>query len=98
MWKLSAAWPMWSALGAMKTRNPMSYGYSARLIDANDEADGDMPGVRLGRLCIAQRISAADVASRFNISRATVYNWFCGRTKVKSQLVGDVDEFADLLS
>ncbi len=76
----------------------MSYGYSARLVDSNDEADGDMPGVRLGRLCIAQRIPATEVASRFNVSRATIYNWFCGRTKVKSELIDAVDAYADLLS
>ena len=76
----------------------MSYGYSARLVDTNDAADGDMLGVRLGRLCIAQRIPASEVASRFNISRATVYNWFCGRTQVKSELIDAIDAYADSLS
>jgi transcriptional regulator with XRE-family HTH domain len=76
----------------------MSYGYSVRLVDRNDEADGDMPGVRLGRLCIARRVPAVEVASRFNVSRATVYNWFCGRTQPKPELVAAISEYSDSLA
>lgn len=56
----------------------MSYGYSAKLIQLNSVADESRLGVALGRVCIAQDISVAHVASVVGVSRQTVYNWFCG--------------------
>lgn len=56
----------------------MSYGYSVRLLEANREADAGLLGVRLGRVCIKNRIPVSDVARRLGVTRQTVYNWFCG--------------------
>ncbi len=56
----------------------MSYGYSAKLVKLNSEADGSRLGVALGRVCIARDISVSHVASVIGVSRQTVYNWFCG--------------------
>lgn len=58
----------------------MGYGYSARLIELNKQADKRLLGVRLGRVCIKHNIPVADVASTLGVSRQTVYNWFTGDT------------------
>ena len=56
----------------------MSYGYSQRLVDANNNADASSRGVYLGRRCIKLGISVSEVAEGLGVSRATVYNWFWG--------------------
>ncbi len=56
----------------------MSYGYTARLVKLNKQADKRLLGVRLGRVCIKHNIPVADVASQLGVSRQTVYNWFMG--------------------
>ena len=56
----------------------MSTGYSLRLRDLNSRADKRKIGVRLGRMCIARDVSVIEVAKQLGVSRATVYNWFCG--------------------
>ena len=56
----------------------MTYGYSQRLVEANKKADEQSWGVLLGRKCIALDIPVNVIATRFNVSRATVYNWFWG--------------------
>lgn len=56
----------------------MSYGYSARLIRTNAEADINRLGVALGRLCIALDIPVANISQRMGVSKQTVYNWFMG--------------------
>ena len=58
----------------------MSYGYSQNLVQANKKASVKSLGVALGRVCIAQGISVAEVSAVFNVSRMTVYNWFKGDT------------------
>lgn len=56
----------------------MSYGYSARLIKLNKQADSKLIGVRLGRMCIRHDVPVSVVASTLGVSRQTVYNWFAG--------------------
>ena len=56
----------------------MSYGYSARVVAANNRHDDSFIGVKLGRLCIAHDIPVSFVASQLQVSRQTVYNWFVG--------------------
>lgn len=56
----------------------MSYGYSQRLVEANQQADTESLGVVLGRRCIELGISVNQVADKLGVSRATVYNWFWG--------------------
>lgn len=58
----------------------MSYGYNRRLIEANEQADDSSLGVRLGRWCIENDVSVIEIARALSVSRATVYNWFCGIT------------------
>ena len=68
----------------------MSYGYSARLIALNKEADSKLLGVKLGRICIKRNIPVSLVASRLGVSRQTVYNWFTGANTPLNQSVGAV--------
>jgi transcriptional regulator with XRE-family HTH domain len=57
----------------------MSYGYSQRLVEANNTADPKSRGVYLGSRCIKLGISVSEVAEAIGVSRATVYNWFTGK-------------------
>lgn len=72
----------------------MSYGYSARLIALNKEADSKLLGVKLGRACIKRNIPVSLVASSLGVSRQTVYNWFTG---VNTPLNQSVDAVQALL-
>lgn len=56
----------------------MSYGYSARLIKTNADADASRLGVALGRACIALDIPVTNISERLGVSKQTVYNWFMG--------------------
>ena len=56
----------------------MSQGYSLRIRDLNNRADQRKLGVRLGRVCIMHDVPVAVVAKRMGVTRAAVYNWFCG--------------------
>ena len=56
----------------------MSYGYSTRVSNLNKQANRTSLGVKLGRMCIKQDISVAEVATQLGVSRQTVYNWFVG--------------------
>jgi len=69
----------------------MSYGYSARLIELNRQADRRLLGVRLGRICIEQGIPVSDVASELGVTRQTIYNWFCGESEPTTSSVGAVE-------
>jgi DNA-binding XRE family transcriptional regulator len=68
----------------------MSYGYSARTIHLNKEADHRRLGVALGRAAIELGISVTDIATHLGVSRQTVYNWFVGSYDPKASLTGDV--------
>ena len=56
----------------------MSNGYSLRIRDLNSKADKRKIGVRLGKACIKHDVPVSVVAKRLGVTRATVYNWFCG--------------------
>ena len=53
-------------------------GYSIRVAEAINEADGDLLGVRLGRACLARDIPVVTVAQALGVTRQTVYSWFVG--------------------
>jgi transcriptional regulator with XRE-family HTH domain len=55
-------------------------GYSLKLRDTNDEAPGNLLGVKLGRACIKRNVAVSEVAKRMGVTRQTVYNWFTGET------------------
>lgn len=62
----------------------MTYGYSAKTIQLNKEADKKRLGIALGRAAIKLGISVADIASTLGVSRQTIYNWFVGANDPKA--------------
>lgn len=68
----------------------MSYGYSARLIKLNKQADSKQVGVRLGRVCIKHDVPVTAVASTLGVSRQTVYNWFAGESNPQNAVIDKV--------
>lgn len=66
----------------------MSYGYSLKLIEANESADGTHLGVQLGRKCIKHGIPVSKVANDLGVTRQSVYNWFCGATAPQGEFIG----------
>lgn len=76
----------------------MSYGYSARLVKANEDADTTLLGVRLGRRCIEGDVSVKNVAEYIGVSRQTIYNWFSGVSSPLNQNVARVETFINSLA
>lgn len=73
----------------------MSYGYSTRLIELNNNADDQLLGVRLGRVCIANDVPVLAVAMALGVSRQTVYNWFCGVNAPRAKQNEDIESFIE---
>jgi transcriptional regulator with XRE-family HTH domain len=71
----------------------MSQGYTRRLYQQNLGCDINRLGVKLGRLCIAADIPVTEVAAKFNVSRATVYNWFNGDTDPHKSLEDAIEDY-----
>jgi DNA-binding transcriptional regulator YiaG len=71
----------------------MSYGYSAKLVALNKQADKENLGVRLGRACIKEDISVSMVASALGVSRQTLYNWFMGKSSPQPMMVDLVTRY-----
>jgi DNA-binding transcriptional regulator YdaS (Cro superfamily) len=60
-------------------------GYAHKFIQDVRGADQSKLGVQLGMACIEGEIPVSDVAEFFKVTRATVYNWFKGKTKVPTE-------------
>ena len=71
----------------------MSQGYSLRLRDLNMKADQRKLGVRLGKACIEHNVPVMVVAERMGVSRATVYNWFCGASAPQPTTISSIESF-----
>jgi transcriptional regulator with XRE-family HTH domain len=63
----------------------MMQGYTIRVAEATNNADGSLVGVQLGRLCIKHDISVSQVARDLGVTRQTIYQWFCGETNPQAQ-------------
>jgi len=59
----------------------MMQGYTIRVAEAINSADGNLVGVQLGRLCIKHDISVSQVARDLGVTRQTVYSWFSGKSE-----------------
>jgi len=71
----------------------MSQGYSLRIRDLNAKADARKLGVRLGRLCIEHDVPVSVLAQRMGVTRATVYNWFCGASAPQANVTTPIEAF-----
>lgn len=56
-------------------------GYTIRVAQGIKEADGNLTGVKLGRVCLAQDIPVSTVAEALGVTRQTIYYWFLGRSE-----------------
>lgn len=71
----------------------MSSGYSLRMRDLNAKADKRKIGVRLGRVCIQHDVPVSVVAKHMGVTRATVYNWFCGVSTPQTTTVSLIESY-----
>jgi transcriptional regulator with XRE-family HTH domain len=71
----------------------MSRGYSLRIRDLNARADKRKLGVRLGRLCIEHDVPVLVIAQRMGVTRATVYNWFCGASAPQASVTTSIETY-----
>lgn len=71
----------------------MSFGYTLRIRDLNAKANQRKLGVRLGRLCIKHNVPVTVVAQRMGVTRATVYNWFCGTSVPQASAVSLIESY-----
>jgi transcriptional regulator with XRE-family HTH domain len=71
----------------------MSHGYTLRIRDLNAKADKRKLGVRLGKLCIEHGVPVTVVAERMGVTRATVYNWFCGTSVPQASAVTLIESY-----
>ena len=71
----------------------MSQGYSLKLRDLNLKASSKLLGVRLGRVCIKHNIPVTVVAKHMGVTRATVYNWFCGVSAPQDTTIGLIETY-----
>ncbi len=69
-------------------------GYSQLMIENNTKAS-ETSGTLLGKLCIALKYPASQVAKDLNVSRQTVYDWFSGKAKPSKHLEPKILEFID---
>lgn len=76
----------------------MSYGYSAKLVALNKQADKANLGVRLGRACIKENLPVTLVATALGVSRQTLYNWFIGRSSPQPMMVDLVARYLERIT
>lgn len=60
-------------------------GYTIRVAEAISNADGNLAGVRLGRLCLQHDVSVSKVANYIGVTRQTVYSWFTGKSQPQAE-------------
>lgn len=63
----------------------MSKGYSTLTVQEIEDANQNLLGVKLGKICVQRDIPVTDVAEFFGVSRVTVYAWFRGKTVVSGK-------------
>lgn len=68
-------------------------GYSIRVAEAIQEADGNLIGVQLGRACLARDIPVSVVAENIGVTRQTVYHWFLGLSEPRGRAVGAIQTY-----
>lgn len=76
----------------------MARGYSINTITAIQQANKELLGVQLGRLCTDKDIPVSEIAAFTGVTRATVYSWFKGHHAVASKHIPKVTELIEKLS
>ena len=73
-------------------------GYTIRVAEAINNADGKLLGVQLGRLCLQHNVGVGVVANRLGVTRQTVYSWFTGKSKPNHTCMSVVEKMVRELS
>jgi transcriptional regulator with XRE-family HTH domain len=60
--------------------------YSVKIVRLNTEANQELLGVQLGRLCISNNVSVNQVAKDLDVTKAAVYRWFAGKVDISKHL------------
>jgi transcriptional regulator with XRE-family HTH domain len=76
----------------------MSQGYTIKVAEAIKNADGNLIGVQLGRVCLSRDISVLEAARTLGVTRQTVYQWFCGETCPQAYHLDVIQAWLDKLS
>jgi hypothetical protein len=58
----------------------MPTGYTRRFIKNVNQANPKKIGVQFAKACITRSIPAREIAEYFEVSKVTVYSWFCGKS------------------
>jgi DNA-binding XRE family transcriptional regulator len=76
----------------------MMQGYTIRVAEATNNADGSLVGVQLGRLCIKHDISVSQVARDLGVTRQTIYSWFSGKSEPQAYYATSVRRMLEELT
>jgi transcriptional regulator with XRE-family HTH domain len=68
-------------------------GYTIRIAQGIKEADGNLMGVKLGRVCLAQDIPVSTVAEALGVTRQTIYYWFLGRSEPRGPACESIEAY-----
>jgi hypothetical protein len=75
-----------------------THGYSTLTLQAINDANPFLLGVKLAKTCVRLNIPVKDVAEYLNVSRPTVYSWFIGRSEVSKKHQEQVQKLIDKLA
>lgn len=76
----------------------MARGYSTLFIQSVEDANPNLIGVKLGKLCIKKEIPVIDIANYFKVSRMSVYSWFRGERHVGDRYLDRMNKLIEKLS
>lgn len=76
----------------------MAKGYSSLFIQSVKDANPNLLGVKLAKLCIKKDIPVIEVAEYFNVSRMSVYAWFRGMRHVGDKHLDKMNKLIEKLS
>jgi hypothetical protein len=68
-------------------------GYSIRMAEGIKGADGNLLGVKLGRVCLARDIPVSEAAREVGVTRQTVYHWFLGLSQPRGAACQAIEDY-----
>jgi transcriptional regulator with XRE-family HTH domain len=75
-----------------------THGYSTLTLQAINDANPFLLGVKLAKICVRLNIPVKDVAEYLNVSRPTVYSWFIGKSEVSKKHQEQVQKLIEKLA
>lgn len=76
----------------------MARGYSSLFIQDVKNANPQLLGVKLAKLCIKNDIPVITIANHFKVSRVSVYAWFRGTRHVGDRHLDRMNRLIEKLS